>query len=64
MLLTETNIPDEAHCYNRLGYKVLFSQAVGTVDGGAQGGASLVVRERPKGWSVDSTRFHEMNVVS
>ena len=44
MLLTETNILDEEYCHNHLGYNVVCYQALGTVDGGAQGVLGLVVR--------------------
>ena len=35
-----------------------------TTAGSAQGGVVLVFRYRTQGWSVKSTRFHKMNVVS
>ena len=63
MLLTETNTPDEDYCHNRPVYRIVCSQAVGTVAGGVQGGVGLVMRERPEGWSIESTRFHGTNVV-
>ena len=40
------------------------SQAVGTTAGGVQRGVGLVVRDQQDGWSIESTRFHGMNVVS
>ena len=35
-----------------------------TADGGSQGGVCLVVWDKPQVWSVESTRFHNLNVVS
>ena len=34
-----------------------------TAAGGVEGGVSLVVREVPRGWSMELTRFHGPNVV-
>ena len=52
MLLTETNIPYEAYCYNRWGYGAVCSQIVGTTAKGAQWRVDLVIRKRPESWSV------------
>ena len=38
MLMTKTKIMDEEYCHNYLGYDNVCSQAVGTADGGTQGG--------------------------
>ena len=64
MILTEINIPDEAYCHNGIGYNVVCLPAATTASGGEQGGVGIVVQERPKGWSVESTRFHGSNMVS
>ena len=63
MMLTDMKIPDEAYCQNRLWYNIVCSQTAGTADGVAQGGVSLVGRERPEVWSVESMRFHGPNVM-
>ena len=64
MILTETKIFDKAYCPNYLGYDVVCSPAAATATGSAQEGVGLVIRERPKVWSVELTRFHGTNVVS
>ena len=43
IILTDTNITNEAHCRNRLGYDVVCSLAITTAYDGAQGGLGLVV---------------------
>ena len=63
MMLTDTNIPDEAYFHNHLGYGVMWSQTVGNTYGGSQEGVGLVTRERTYGWSVDSMRFYGPNVL-
>ena len=37
---------------------VVYSQKITTAAVDAQGGVGLVVRDRPQGWSKESTRFH------
>ena len=64
MLMTETNITDQAYCRNRLGYSVVCLPEITTTAGGVQGGVVLVVRDRPHGWSVELTSFHGPNLVS
>ena len=61
--MTETKITDQAYCQKRMGYDVPCSKAITTADGNAQGGLGMVVRDRPQGWSIESTRFHWENVV-
>ena len=63
MLLTKIKITSKSYCLNRLDYDVIFSPEVTTVTGGAQGGVSLVVRERTQGWSIQLTRLHGYNMV-
>ena len=64
MVLTETNITNQAYCRNRLGYDVVCSPDITTDDGTVQGGVVLVVRYRPNGLSIKSTRFHGPKVAS
>ena len=43
---------------------LLAASMASTSNGGTQGGVGMVVQKRPKGWSVESTRFHITKVVS
>ena len=64
MILTETNITDQAYCCNILGYHVVCFLVITTASGGAQGGVGLVFQDRPQVCSLESTRFHGKNLVS
>ena len=44
-------------------YNVVCLSDITTNRGGAQGGVGLVLRDQPKGWRVESMRFHGPNVV-
>ena len=64
MILTETNINDQAHFRNMMGYDVILSKATTTADGDAKGGVGMIIREKPQVWNINSTRFHGPNMVS
>ena len=49
MILMETNILDQAYCYNRLVYNVVLLTMITVAAGGEQGGVCLVVRDQPQG---------------
>ena len=55
-VITETKIVNDIYCKNRLGYDCICSQAVATNGGGAKWGIGLIVRDNPKGWTVESLR--------
>ena len=64
MMLSETNISDGAYCHKRLRYSVVCSPASVTATWGAQRVVGLVVQEKMKGYSMESTRFHGLNMVN
>ena len=43
MILTETNITDQAYCQNRMGYDVVISKAITAMYGDSQGGVGTIV---------------------
>ena len=63
MILTETNINKHSYFCNRMGYDVVFSQAIITVDGDAQGVLGMIVQYQHQGCNIESTCFHGPNVV-
>ena len=63
MILTKTKISTTVYCWNRLGFEVTCLTAHPTRNGGDQGIIGIVTRERSVGWGIDSTRYHEPNVV-
>ena len=63
MILTKTKISTTVYCWNRLGFEVTCLTTQPTRNGGDQGSIGIVTRERSIGWGIDSTRYHEPNVV-
>ena len=63
MILTDTKVTNQAYHHNRLEYDMVCLPEITTDSGGAQGRVVLVVRDRPKGWSVKLMRFHRPNMV-
>ena len=64
MILTETNITDKAYCRHKMGYNVVCLEAHMTVDGDAQGGLGMIVRNRPQDWGIEKTCFCGTDVMS
>ena len=64
MIMMDTNITDQAYLRNSVGYNVVCLQETTTADGGAKGGVSMIIWDRPQGCSIESTCFHRPNVVS
>ena len=63
IILTDTKITDQAYWHSRLSYNVVCLSEITTDYSGVQGRVVLVIRDLPKGWSVDSTHFHRPNVL-
>ena len=64
MILTETKIPESVYYRNCQGCNFVCSKATVTVYGGAQGGDGIILRDKPEGCIVESTRVHRLNVMS
>ena len=63
MILTATNITDQAYGHNMLGYDVVYLPVFTTDAGGLKRGVGLVVRDQPQGWSIELMRFQGLKVV-
>ena len=63
MLLIKTNIFMTAYFPKRIIDEVTCSTVRLASAGGAQGGVGLVTRKRPVSWGIESTRYHDPNMV-
>ena len=63
MILTETKITNKAYCRNRMGYDVVCSKDITTVDGDAQGRVVMIVREQLQGCIIELMQFHGPNML-
>ena len=64
MLLKKTKIQSEAYSHNSLRYDVTCLTTRLSSVGGYLGGVGMVMRERPSGWGIYSTRYHGPIMVS
>ena len=64
MILTETNITDQAYFQNRMRYNMVLLQAIMMAGGEVQELMGLVIYDQPQVYSIDLTRFHKQNLVS
>ena len=62
MVFTDTKVTYQAYCHNRLGYDVVCLPKIMMNISRVYGGVVLVVWDQPKGWIVESTRLHRLNM--
>ena len=61
--MIEIRITEQAYFHSCLVFYVVCLPMRMTAEDDAQGGVFMIFWDQPQGWSIEATRFHDINVV-